>query len=71
MRGLCAAGDQWWLMPRCAGAGGVWGVSSRARFSAKSSGTVSDEDLQAQAWLPSCLRSLLAEVRPLALHYTI
>ena len=48
-----------------AGASGVWG--SRARWNPKSSGTVSDEDLQAQAWLPSCLRALLAEVRSLTL----
>ena len=45
-----------------AGASGVWG--STARWNAKSSGTVLDEDLQAQAWLPSCLRALLAEVAP-------
>ena len=38
----------------------MWG--SRTRWNSKSNGTVSDEDLQAQAWLPSCLRALLAEV---------
>lgn len=41
----------------------MWGSCSRTRWNNESSGTVSDEDLQAQAWLPSCLRSLLAEVR--------
>ena len=38
----------------------MWG--SRTRWNSKSNGTVSDEALQAQAWLPSCLRALLAEV---------
>lgn len=40
----------------------MWGSCNRAKWNSKRSGTVSDEDLQAQAWLPSCLRALLAEV---------
>ena len=56
------------LNPKCARAagGGVWG-SARWEAdspSARAGPEVSDEDLQAQAWLPSCLTALLAEVRP-------
>ena len=42
--------------------------------SARSGPEVTDEDLQAQAWLPSCLNALLAEVRlcsPLQLWLTM
>ena len=38
---------------------GVWGVG---RSSSVSKGGVSDEDLQAQGWLPACLTCLLAQV---------
>lgn len=39
---------------------GAWGVMSSSSSGKK--GGVSDEDLQAQGWLPACLTALLAQV---------
>ena len=40
---------------------GAWGVSGISRSLGRNG--VSDEDLQAQGWLPACLTCLLAQVR--------
>ena len=42
---------------------GVWGSCGGVQ-GLRSTGAVTDEDLQAQAWLPNCLSHLLCEVSP-------
>lgn len=42
----------------------MWG--SNRCFDGPKGGAVTDEDLQAQAWLPTCLMSMLVEVRALS-----
>ena len=37
----------------------MWGVNGGALFPRRSDEDVTDEDLQAQAWLPACLSALL------------
>jgi hypothetical protein len=51
------------VMHLFAAGGGVWG-SLRSSWNAQhESPTVTDDELQVQAWLPSCLTSMLAEVQ--------
>lgn len=44
----------------CTASSGVWG--NNRCFDAPRDSTVTDEDLQAQAWVPNCLTAMLVEV---------
>ncbi len=47
----------------------MWGDCGANAVQRRAAAT--DEDLQAQAWLPSCLTALLAEVRALSFQLSL